>query len=224
MSDMFEPGQYDATLTKMELSSSGKGIAQVVMTFDIGGHSRRVYQSLSDKAFNFTKVALDKVGFNGDFTDPKFSIPGPHRLECRRETYNGEPTERWGFPDLSSKPKPVAVDVAMQLTARYRASNPTPSPTTTPATAPTTPPAPVPPAPVAPPPPVSAPPAPVSAPFNFPKNDCYAAYLKETNNKPDLQKWGEILADYLRSHGLTEETQITSQGWKDILDLLNTPF
>lgn len=212
MSELIPPGQYQATLQKIEVAAAKSGIPQAILTFSIDGHIRRVYLSLSEKAFKYSQASLATVGFNGDFAAPAFSNPGPHVLDCTNEEYEGKQTERWQFPRGPRElPKPIGSDLAMQLSARYRATVQQPTPGTQ------TPPFRVD-APPAVPPPVA--PAPRET---WTKMIAYEKWSK-SGEPIDLAVWTSTISKYLTEKNLPDEGKIDSAGWEEIYTRLTTPF
>lgn len=121
MSD-WQEGDYEGTLTGGKcFESSQKGTPGIRLSFDVGGNEVFVDLWLSDKAFDRSMRELAKCGFNNDFENPKFSKPGPHRLNLKFEEYNGKPQKRWAFAWETKAPDPRAI---ASLAARAKALNP----------------------------------------------------------------------------------------------------
>jgi hypothetical protein len=134
---MMTPGIYWGIPKSATTTTSGQGNPQLAVVFSVvasaeaaaaNGWSdltapveRTVYIPLTDKAWEYSKPKLEKLGFNGDFSAPAFTNTDGLELSCAENTYNGKTNERWelnGFGGATVKPAPA--DVTRRLSALWK--------------------------------------------------------------------------------------------------------
>lgn len=92
------PGKYWGTNPRGIATKSSTGTPAIAITFHVEyngtPYDRTVYLYLSDAAWEHSYKKLKRLGFNGDFDAPKFSVDGAE-LECKFEQYQGKDREKW---------------------------------------------------------------------------------------------------------------------------------
>lgn len=108
---MYDEGKYFGKLAGCGTAESKKKIPYFWIEFEVthrdnagewaevGIEKRTVFLYLSDQSMPYTMPKLEKLGFNGDFAKPELSPPsdwnGGIMVECKHETYEGKPREKW---------------------------------------------------------------------------------------------------------------------------------
>lgn len=130
---MLAEGNYDNCVLKDAVTTESQGgNPMMVLTFDVGGGTTRNVRFMlnddnkgKDGKTNLERSGeqLDRHGFNGDFSEPKFNdnlYSDGITLRCKHGEYNGKPQEEWslGFDFKYEK----AADNSLQaLNRNYRA-------------------------------------------------------------------------------------------------------
>lgn len=211
-----QPGEY----TKCRLLPDGivfgvndKNTPLFTLTFDLGeGLTRSVFLFMSDAAAPYTEEALDKLGWNGDFDNPRVRddiYSEGISLYLKYEEYDGKPRERWNISTGGWKPSAAPADVKARLAARRRAtkgpqpSRPsTPPPKSKPAPTPTTPTSG---------PPTDGPPADTA---QYTKEGAWECWKQAAENGvPDTARWKLVVTEI----GSGKPTaQMTSEEWNKV--------
>lgn len=105
---MLEEGYYDNCVLKEAVTTTSQsGSPMMVLTFDVGsGTTRSVRLMLDDTkqgkdgktCMERSGEVLDRIGFDGNFDDPKFSeslYNDGISLRCKHSEYQGKPKEEW---------------------------------------------------------------------------------------------------------------------------------
>jgi len=189
-----DQGNYKGNLIAAVAGQAATGTLQMELNFDItnGGQPTgvivKVFLFLSTDAMAYTMEKLNRMGFDGDFVSPSFTVTTDIGLEMKEESYNGKATEKWS---LLRSAAPASPDVLRILGAKYKAlyASTLPKPAGKPPLPPSATPKPAPPAaaPAATPPPPASPPA---KPY-----DKVRAW-DELQLRPnfDVTKWHEAIA------------------------------
>lgn len=128
---MLDEGNYNnCVLKEAVVTNSQAGNPMMVLTFDVGGGTTRSVRLMlnddnkgKDGKTNLERSgeSLDRHGFNGDFSDPKFNenvYTEGITLRCKHGEYDGKPQEEWSFGFSYEK----APDNSLQaLNRNYRA-------------------------------------------------------------------------------------------------------
>jgi len=127
-----EPGNYTGDILSA-VTGAGKSGPQLVIEFAIqyfwnrdkwvpvADTTRRIYVSLSAKAWPYAVKKLEPLGFNGSFSQPIFEKMEGIELTCDLDSYEGKQREKWEFTSWGgSEIEPVADDQLRLLTARWR--------------------------------------------------------------------------------------------------------
>lgn len=144
---MLSEGTYLGKLKSAVLGQAKTGTPQMVLVFDIisvarGGQweamnqvERTAYLACTDGAWQYTEAKLKKLGFDGNFQEPAFNqsvFDAGIALTCTHRPSNrdGKPQENWDIADWGSgrQVQSASADVAMNLSARWRASASAPVP------------------------------------------------------------------------------------------------
>ncbi len=119
-SQLWEEGKYEAVPESAMYDESKTGNGQIIVTFAIGEHKKKVYLSLTDAAWPYTEPKLVKLGFNGNFADPGIDTNQPIMLNCKHDNYGGKWREKWDFYGEERQPAQIARDKAAALAARFK--------------------------------------------------------------------------------------------------------
>jgi hypothetical protein len=119
---LWAEGEYDAVPKSAYADETKSGNGQIVVTFDVGGHEKKVFLSLSDAAWPYSAPKLERIGFNGNFTDPGIDTNMPIKLNCKHDFYNNKWKEKWDFFGSEREAKPLPRDKAAALAARFKAT------------------------------------------------------------------------------------------------------
>ena len=130
---MPNPGTYYGTKPRGVVAKTKEGKPQLAVTFDVAhvaengawkpmgsAYERTVFMSFSDAAMPYTEDKLQKLGFNGDFDNPAFSVEGVS-LECRHEQYNGRQTEKWDLSGGTFTPEKADDETIRHLNRLWKA-------------------------------------------------------------------------------------------------------
>lgn len=119
---MIEPGRYIGTLQMVGVSESRNGTpfvyGEYAVTADDEPVMRTVRFYLSDAAWETSKVKLETVGFNGDFSAPAFTQQETE-LACTHDEYQGKVRERWELASWGGK-DPAPETVIEKLNAKWK--------------------------------------------------------------------------------------------------------
>lgn len=123
---LLDPGTYpECKLTEAVFGINEKKTPQMCLVFDIGhGESRNVLLYLSDAAEEYSIETLQKLGFNGDFKDPKFRedvYTVGIDLFCKHEEYDGKVRDKWQISTGGWKPDAAPPDLVSRMNARWKA-------------------------------------------------------------------------------------------------------
>lgn len=204
-------GAYLGTLTKGAVGVVGKkNTPAMCLTFQVEDQVRTVYLYLSEAALPHTEKKLVSLGFNGIYEAPEFTRTERVELRCKHEEYEGKTMERW---DLGFLPKPADKDTLSTLSAKFRARNAVPKPTTPP-----------------PGPPSRKPPPPkpkVESPNDDGKWDKNRAWDTWTESvKDEKQREKKFLAAVTQQEKASgyDEEQFDSADWCAVAELGELPF
>lgn len=219
---MFELGTYRGQLKDAVTTEAKTGSLQLALTFGVTERwngtgwegvaapaDRKLFISLTDKAWPYSSAKLEALNFNGDFESPAFETdPAGVELVCTEETYEGKPRERWALGSWGRELEQAAADKLKRLNARWRATvggSKTPKATTA--------------APITPkPPPPSAP----SEPARTSSRDKAWEILCHmwTGTEEELQaKWYEIIGEQAKP-----EDQFNPEDWGRVEAACEVPF
>jgi hypothetical protein len=198
------------------------GSLQLVVTFEIlerwngtdwqaiTSYERKVFMSLTDKALPYSRGKLKTLNFNNDFENPEFRMPPEGvTLACTHDTYEGTTRERWDLTDWGGgQPEQAATDKLKRLSAKWRATAETKSPSTPQAAPPSV--------------PSVAPAAPAAAARTSTRETAWAKLNKVWAGKPaaDLQeRWFAAIQEQRKP-----EAAFTSADWAIVEDTFEIPF
>ena len=130
----FAPGFYRAVLTGGILGQTQKQKPQMVLTWNVNAVAVngdwqaiepadvRMYLSMSGGAVQYTEDKLVSLGFNGDFSNPKFGTQATQDgmcIEAYLDTYEGKTSLKWQLQRGPSEVEPAPDNVVRQLQAQW---------------------------------------------------------------------------------------------------------
>lgn len=141
---MMNEGRYFGKLKDAVTSETGRGSLQVVLSFsishvaengdwcEINTVDRRVFLSLSDRAWSYTEKKLKALGFEGDFGTMEFGSEVHDQgiaLNCAHDEYEGETKEKWDIADWGggAGAERAPEDKLRRLNAKWRNDNQQPA-------------------------------------------------------------------------------------------------
>jgi len=121
----FDAGQYPASWTgEATFGTVGdKETPCLKIEFNLTEENaiRTVTLFLSDGAYPYSEEKLKRLGFNGDWEDPKFDKAEDVVLTCKHETYKDETHERWDLGGGGAMSvNPAGKDLVKLLKARWK--------------------------------------------------------------------------------------------------------
>lgn len=133
MASLIEAGIYSGSIAQAVATTSKKGDPMIVVEFDVNHVAngsdwaeiaparRSVFISLSEKAWPYSKDKLVRLGFNGNFDEPRFSAGVGVELECKHEIYEGRGGEKWELAGGSKEWEPIKPDQSRLWAAKWKA-------------------------------------------------------------------------------------------------------
>lgn len=138
----YEPGIYWGPLSRTVAGVTERGIPYVAVEFIVqcrkngsqweedfdesDREARTIWFYLSDESQPYSIPQLEKIGFNGDFSDPKISPPEEWNegivAQCRHEMYQGVSREKWSLHGFGTgiEHKPMSADDIRRLNAIWK--------------------------------------------------------------------------------------------------------
>ena len=224
---MLDEGNYDNCVLKEAVTTESQGgNPMLVLTFDVGGGTTRSVRFMlndgdkgKDGKTNLERSGeqLTRIGFNGDFKDPKFNeslYTGGTKLRCKHGEYNGNPQEEWslGF-SYDQAPESSLDSLSRNWRARFGSSpkpaggaKPAPTPSRTP--------------------PARTPPKKANDPLDpVDVTDMDSAFKFAVDRNPKLSddRWAASIGEHVKKFKVKEEA-FTEQHWQAVAVDCAIPF